>query len=130
MAAMGPSERAQFLSRVLGYERLRAAQTLVREQPPRSSSPRWRGCERHARRRRRVSAASPTRRRGSRRRERAPRRAEARRARRAARAGRARRRGWTRAQEEREQLQELLAEMRVAESEEATLARDAERVDA
>lgn len=32
MAAMGPSERAQFLSRVLGYEKLRAAQELVREQ--------------------------------------------------------------------------------------------------
>jgi DNA repair protein SbcC/Rad50 len=31
MAAMGPSERAQFLSRVLGYERLRTAQGLVRE---------------------------------------------------------------------------------------------------
>jgi exonuclease SbcC len=31
MAAMGPSERAQFLSRVLGYERLRAAQDLVRD---------------------------------------------------------------------------------------------------
>lgn len=31
MAAMGPSERAQFLSRVLGYEKLRAAQNLVRE---------------------------------------------------------------------------------------------------
>src|ERR687890_948881 len=31
MAAMGPAERAQFLSRVLGYEKLRAAQTLVRE---------------------------------------------------------------------------------------------------
>ncbi|HVX38649.1 MAG TPA: SMC family ATPase [Gemmatimonadaceae bacterium] len=31
MAAMGPAERAQFLSRVLGYERLRSAQTLVRE---------------------------------------------------------------------------------------------------
>src|SRR5687768_15477074 len=31
MAAMGPSERAQFLSRVLGYEKLRTAQTLVRE---------------------------------------------------------------------------------------------------
>src|SRR5436190_13140992 len=31
MAAMGPAERAQFLSRVLGYERLRGAQTLVRE---------------------------------------------------------------------------------------------------
>ncbi|MBI3789532.1 MAG: SMC family ATPase, partial [Gemmatimonadetes bacterium] len=31
MAAMGPTERAQFLSRVLGYERLRAAQGLARE---------------------------------------------------------------------------------------------------
>ena len=31
MAAMGPADRAQFLSRVMGYERLRGAQTLVRE---------------------------------------------------------------------------------------------------
>ena len=31
MAAMGPSERAQFLSRVLGYEKLRTAQQLVRD---------------------------------------------------------------------------------------------------
>lgn len=31
MAAMGPTERAQFLSRVLGYERLRVAQDLVRK---------------------------------------------------------------------------------------------------
>lgn len=31
MAAMGPAERAQFLSRVLGYERLRGAQVLVRD---------------------------------------------------------------------------------------------------
>src|SRR5687768_5605803 len=31
MKAMGPSERAQFLSRVLGYEKLRAAQALVRD---------------------------------------------------------------------------------------------------
>lgn len=31
MAAMGPTDRAQFLSRVLGYERLRTAQTLARE---------------------------------------------------------------------------------------------------
>ena len=31
MAAMGPAERAQFLSRVLGYEKLRGAQSLVRE---------------------------------------------------------------------------------------------------
>ncbi|MBA3556993.1 MAG: SMC family ATPase [Gemmatimonadaceae bacterium] len=30
MAAMGPSERGQFLSRVLGYERLRGAQDLAR----------------------------------------------------------------------------------------------------
>src|SRR3954463_10438247 len=32
MAAMAPSERAQFLSRVLGYERLRVAQRLVKDQ--------------------------------------------------------------------------------------------------
>jgi DNA repair protein SbcC/Rad50 len=31
MAAMGPTERAQFLSRVLGYEKLRLAQEQVRE---------------------------------------------------------------------------------------------------
>jgi exonuclease SbcC len=31
MSAMGPAERAQFLSRVMGYERLRGAQTIVRE---------------------------------------------------------------------------------------------------
>jgi DNA repair protein SbcC/Rad50 len=31
MAAMSPTERAQFLSRVLGYERLRAAQELARD---------------------------------------------------------------------------------------------------
>lgn len=31
MVSMGPSERAQFLNRVLGYERLRVAQELVRD---------------------------------------------------------------------------------------------------
>ena len=31
MAAMGPTERAQFLSRVIGYERLKIAQELVRK---------------------------------------------------------------------------------------------------
>jgi exonuclease SbcC len=31
MAAMGPAERGQFLSRVLGYDKLRTAQLLVRE---------------------------------------------------------------------------------------------------
>jgi DNA repair protein SbcC/Rad50 len=32
MASMGPAERAQFLSRVLGYEKLRTAQEMVRGQ--------------------------------------------------------------------------------------------------
>jgi exonuclease SbcC len=32
LAAMGPADRARFLSQVLGYERLRVAQGLVREQ--------------------------------------------------------------------------------------------------
>jgi len=32
LAAMGPTDRARFLSQVLGYERLRTAQGLVREQ--------------------------------------------------------------------------------------------------
>jgi exonuclease SbcC len=32
LAAMGPTERARFLSQVLGYERLRAAQSLTRDQ--------------------------------------------------------------------------------------------------
>ncbi len=32
MAAMGPTARGQFLSRVLGYERLRAAQELIHDQ--------------------------------------------------------------------------------------------------
>jgi exonuclease SbcC len=31
MARMGPTDRARFLSRILGYERLRSAQVLVRE---------------------------------------------------------------------------------------------------
>src|SRR3954469_8718609 len=31
MAAMGPTERAQFLSRLLGYERLRVAQEIARD---------------------------------------------------------------------------------------------------
>src|SRR3954471_4150203 len=31
MAAMGPTERAQFLSRLLGYERLKVAQEIARE---------------------------------------------------------------------------------------------------
>ena len=44
MAAMAPSERAQFLSRVLGYERLRVAQRLVKEQARDRSRRRRRAC--------------------------------------------------------------------------------------
>ena len=43
MAAMGPSERAKFLSRVLGYEKLRTAQDLVRERRQDRSRPRLPG---------------------------------------------------------------------------------------
>ena len=127
MAAMGPSERAQFLSRVLGYEKLRTAQGLVRE------------------RRKLIAAEVAGLRAGM------PDPAAVERmladtdARRAAADGRARDSEatfarhaavlvdlgprWTRAQEEREKLQEAAAELRVAESEEAGLARDAERVE-
>ncbi|AHG90234.1 SMC domain protein [Gemmatirosa kalamazoonensis] len=125
MAAMGPSERAQFLSRVLGYEKLRAAQTLVRERrrlvvaeiaglqsgmpdadavwrqisdaEARLAAARARAEESEARRNETAARLA----------ELAPR--------------------WTRAQGERERLQELLGEIRIAEGEEATLARDHDR---
>jgi exonuclease SbcC len=126
MAAMGPSERAQFLSRVLGYEKLRTAQNLVRD------------------RRRLISAETAGLRAGM------PdadavarmladsehRLATARQAAAAAEQTRSEREAvlaeltprWERAQRERDQLQELLAQLRVAEAEEAALARDADRV--
>jgi exonuclease SbcC len=126
MAAMGPSERAQFLSRVLGYEKLRTAQNLVRE------------------RRRLISAETTGLRSGM------PdpdtvarvladsehRLSLARQAAGAADAGRKEREAvlsdltprWDRAQKERDRLQELLAELRVAEAEETGLAREADRV--
>jgi exonuclease SbcC len=126
MAAMGPSERAQFLSRVLGYEKLRTAQQLVRD------------------RRRLIAAETAGLRAGM------PdaeivarvladsehRLATARQV--AAAAERTRREReailadltpkWERAQKGRDQLQELLAELRVAEAEEAAVGRDAERI--
>ena len=126
MAAMGPSERAQFLSRVLGYEKLRTAQTLVRD------------------RRRLISAESAGLRAGMPDAEAVARLladsehrlAMARQA--AATADRVRREReatlaeltprWERAQKERDRLQELLGELRVAETEEAGLAREADRV--
>ena len=126
MAAMAPSERAQFLSRVLGYERLRVAQRLVKEKARivgaeaaglRAALPDAANVERmHADARERVAQATERTRMSAARRERAltgmsgivPR--------------------WLAAQQEREQLQEALAELRVAESEAAAYARDEERI--
>lgn len=127
MAAMGPSERAQFLSRVLGYEKLRVAQTLVRERRKmvsaelaglRAGMPDpdavWRQLSdaeaRLAAARVRAEEAA------ARRRE-----TEA--------ALEALRPQWEQAQRERERMQELQGEIRVAESEEAALLRELERLD-
>jgi len=126
MAAMAPSERAQFLSRVLGYERLRTAQRLVKEHGRllaaeaagvRAAMPDAGSVERmHADASERLQRANQRARESGARRDRAaaeladivPR--------------------WIAAQREREQLQEALAELRVAESEAAAYSRDAERV--
>lgn len=126
MAAMAPSERAQFLSRVLGYERLRVAQRLVKDRSRmigaeaagvRVAMPDAASVERmHADASKRLGEATERARLSTERRDRAgalladlvPR--------------------WLAAQREREQLQEALAELRVAESEGASFARDAERV--
>src|SRR5919107_354850 len=126
MAAMAPSERAQFLSRVLGYERLRIAQRLVKDQARmiaaeaagvRSTMPDMASIERVlADATERLTQATARAAAATARRDRAnhvladvvPR--------------------WLAAQREREQLQEALAELRVAESEAASYARDAERI--
>ena len=126
MAAMAPSERAQFLSRVLGYERLRVAQRLVRDRSRnigseiagvRTVMPDATNVDRmHADASMRFAEATARAQRSIERRDKAgasladlvPR--------------------WLAAQREREQLQEALAELRVAESEAASYARDAERV--
>jgi exonuclease SbcC len=126
MAAMGPSERAQFLSRVLGYERLRTAQNLVRERRKlivaeiaglRSGMPDPDAVSRQladagTRLRLALERADDTERR----------RAETA----AALAELAPR--WESMQRARERLAELLGELKVAEGEETNLARDAERV--
>ncbi|HTL95705.1 MAG TPA: SMC family ATPase [Gemmatimonadaceae bacterium] len=126
MAAMKPAERAQFLSHVLGYERLRDAQKILRghltelrsqiigiqQGMPDADVV---GKQLEDARRRLASTARGTQ---------------------AARDARGRaqavldrvRPKWELAQREREALQALLAELRVAEGEEAGLARDAERL--
>jgi exonuclease SbcC len=126
MAAMGPSERAQFLSRVLGYEKLRTAQQLVRDRrrlisaetaglrsgmPDADAVARLLADSEHRLAAARQAAAAADRMRRERETvlaELTPR--------------------WERAQKERDQLQELLSELRVAETEEAGLAREADRV--
>ena len=127
MAAMGPAERGQFLSRVLGYEKLRGAQALVRErrkliaaelQGLRTGMPDpeavWRQL---AEAESRLAAARV----------------------RAEEAGRRRVEAeaalqrllpqWELAQEERARLQELQSELRVAEGDEAARRRDVERLE-
>jgi len=126
MAAMGPAERAQFLSRVLGYEKLRGAQSLARERRslirgeltglqaamPESDvvarllsemTERLKQSEGTAKAAlARLTKAHQTRS------EIEPR--------------------WKTAQKEREVLQQIVAELGVRESDEAALARDAERL--
>ncbi len=125
MAAMGPSDRAQFLSRVLGYEKLRAAQTLVRDRRRlvvaevaglQSGMPDadavWRQISDAEAR---LAAARA--------------RVEESEARRDAASAKLSELAplWTTAQTERERLQELLGEVRVAEGEEQAQLRDLER---
>ncbi len=125
MAAMGPSERAQFLSRVLGYERLRAAQNLARERRKlvvaeqaglRAGMPDadavWRQLSEAESR---LAAARTLAEATERRRD----ESSARLARVAP--------EWARAQGERERLQEILGELRVAEGEEQALLREMDR---
>lgn len=126
MAAMGPAERAQFLSRVLGYEKLRGAQTLVRERRSvirgeltglqgampesvvvaralKEADARLKDAESRAK-----SALARLKKSHETTSEVEPR--------------------WKEAQQERELLQQIVSELRVRESEEIGLARDAERL--
>jgi exonuclease SbcC len=125
MAAMGPSERAQFLSRVLGYERLRAAQGLARDRRKlvvaeqaglRAGMPDadavWRQLSEAESR---LAAARTLAEETERRRE-----ATAAQLARVA-------PEWARAQGERERLQMILGEQRVAEGEEQALLRELDR---
>ena len=126
MAAMGPTERAQFLSRVLGYERLRTAQALVRDRRKVIAA------EIGVLREGLPDAAAITRQSGD---------AEGRRLASSARLAAAERAfadatagltavapSWTQAQSDRDRSQAVSAERRVAAGEDSALARDAERL--
>ncbi|HEY7860865.1 MAG TPA: SMC family ATPase [Gemmatimonadaceae bacterium] len=126
MSAMGPSERAQFLSHVLGYERLRSAQQLERTRKNalvaqiggiRQGMPDAAIVEQQlAEAERRLAGARQQ--------------SESARARHAAAAsalaGIAPR--WERVQREREQLVAVVSELRVAEEEERSISRDTTRL--
>ena len=126
MAAMGPSDRAKFLSRVLGYEKLRTAQDLVRERRRlitaeiaglRSGMPDRETVER-------MLAEAAARRSEADRRLAVAERAE----RESAAALTAATPPWVRVQEERDRLQALLTDLKIAERDEESLARDSERI--
>ena len=127
MAAMGPSERAKFLSRVLGYEKLRTAQDLVRERRRLITAEIGRAAQRHAGPR--HGGADPHRRRGRGSSEADRRLAVAERRERESAAGLAAATPpWVRVQEERDRLQELLTDLKLAERDEESLVRDGERI--
>ncbi len=127
MAALGPAERARFLSRVLGYDRLSGAQELVRErrrallaeinglkQGMPDADAVWRMlAEAEARvavaRTRAVEADAARTQSAAQLAALAPR--------------------WADAQAERERAQQLLGELKLAENEALALARDADRVE-
>ena len=127
MAAMGPAERAQFLSRVLGYEKLRGAQSLVRERRnlirgelaglqgamPESDVVARLLAEAESRLKDAASRAKSALKRLTKANE-AKLEIEPR---------------WKEAQNEREVLQQIAAELRVRESEEGALVRDTERLE-
>lgn len=126
MNAMGPTERKHFLSRVLGYDRLRAAQELARERRRlvtaqlnglRSAMPDPESVERMLRQAQERLITATTR------------AADAAAHTASARAAVAELEPrWTTIQHERDAIQRVVSELRVLENEQANLARDGERL--
>jgi exonuclease SbcC len=127
MAAMGPAERAQFLSRVLGYEKLRGAQSLVRERRNmiRGELAGLQGAMPESDVVARLLAETESRLKGAESRAKSA-------LKRLTKANEAKLEiepRWKEAQKEREMLQQIAAELRVRESEEGALVRDTERLE-
>lgn len=126
MATMKPTERAQFLSRVLGYEKLRVAQDLVRDNRRLVAAEinGLRGAMRDSAAINRILADAAAHLEETR-----SRLQEAESARLLQEENlRSLTPRWENDQAERDRLQQILAELRVAESEDAALRRDAERI--